>query len=152
MSQIPDTARIVINDEIAKTVARPKLKSIIDSFDGGKTFAEGLALAAQNFQGKAAGFQDDPVKFLKPYATRLVAEGALTWEQTEEEKAAGLTLPTPRAAKPAELDEHGNVVEKPKRQRKSKKKADAEGSTDGEAQAEPTVDDGDELPAELAAE
>lgn len=151
MSKIPDTARIVINDELAKTVTRPKLKNIVDSFDGGKTFLEGLTLAASNFKGKAAGFQENAVDFLRPYATRLVAEGALVWEQTDEEKAAGLTIPTPKAAKVPELDENGNPIEKPKRQRKSRKaKAEGEAEAATETAGEESAED--ELPAEFAAE
>ena len=148
MSKIPETALIRINDEKAAEVKRPKLKNIIDAFDGGKTFAEGLEVAAANFKGKAAGFTENPVEFLRPYATRLVAEGALTWEQTDEEIAAGLTIPTPAAPRAPKLDEDGNVIEKPKRERKKKAKAEAEAEENSEAEAS---DSDDELPEELSA-
>lgn len=161
MSKIPGTANITIHEEVAKTVTRPKLKNIVDSFEGGKTFDEGLAIAAANFKGKAAGFTENAVEFLRPYATRLVAEGALVWNQTEEEKAAGLAVPTARAPKePAApvLDEHGNpvpVAEKPKRQRKSRKAKDETAPVDGEnaeALTGESTDAADELPADLQAE
>ena len=148
MSKIPGTALIRIDEEKSAEVKRPKLKNIVDAFDGGKTFDEGLTLAAANFSGKAAGFTENPVEFLRPYATRLVASGALVWEQTAEEIEAGLTIPTPAAARAPKLDEDGNVIEKPKRERKKKAKAEAEAEENSEAEAS---DSDDELPEELSA-
>ena len=155
MSKIPDTALITINEELAKQVTRPKFKVIVDAFDGGKEFLEGLKIAAANFtSGKAKGFTEDPVAFLRPYATRLVAEGALTWNQSDEEKAAGLGMPKPRAVAEPKLDENGNPIEKPKRSRRKKAEAAEQPSTEGqEPAAEGDAPAGEEeLPPELAAE